>query len=147
MRHDYDLTNETRQILSGNVIDTAAEMNVADKYLYAILAGTQTDPFAKFEHLYAASVRAGGRVGLWDNKLAAIRARYEKEPPCKSPIECLTEKISSDADTTSKLVDALKDGEIDAREAEKIQAAIDKERSTLDMLEIHLQFKRELRVA
>lgn len=146
MRHTYDLTDETRKVISGNITRTAEEMNVSDKYLYGILSGDKTDPFAPFEHAYAASVRAGNPVCHWDNKLAAIRTRYEKAVPLKTEIECLTEKINSDADTTSQLVDALKDGVIDSSEAERIQHAIDKERSTLDLLEIHLQFKRDLKV-
>lgn len=146
-RHTYDLTDQTRKVLSGNVARVAEEMDVSDKYLHAILADDKTDPFSTFVHLYAAAVRAGAPVCHYDTKLAGIRARYEKQVPLKTEIECLTDKISSDADTTAQLVDALKDGVIDAREVERIQQAIDKERSTLDLLEIHLQFKQELKIA
>jgi hypothetical protein len=145
MRHQHELTDETRRVLSGNVQAIADEMHVSPQYLHAILAGSETDAFAKFEHQYAGAVRAGAPVCHWDHKLATIRARYEKQQPLKTAVQCLTEKITTDADTTSKLVDALQDGKIDGREAEKIQAAIDRERSTLDLLELHLQFKTELK--
>src|SRR6059058_2727525 len=98
MRHDYDLTNETRKVFSGNVPRIAEEANVSDKYIHGILAGSQTDPFAPFVHYYAASVRAGADIDRWDNKLATIRARYEKQMPKKPVIECLTDKLNEDAD-------------------------------------------------
>lgn len=145
MRHIYELTDETRKVLSGNVRRVAEEMHVSDQYLHAIMANSETDVFAKFEHLYAAATRAGAPVCHWDHKLAAIHARYEKQQPSKTAIQCLTDKITTDAETTSRLVDALQDGVIDAREAESIQAAIDKERATLDLLETHLQFRVELK--
>jgi hypothetical protein len=144
-RHTYELTDETRKVMSGNVPRIAEEAEVSDKYLHGILAGTETDPFAPFVHYYASSARAGAPICYWDNKLAAIRARYEKQIPNKSLIQCLTEKIESDADTSAKMVDALRDGFIDAGEADRIQAAINKERQTLDLLETHVQFKRELK--
>ena len=145
MRFTYALSDETRKVLTENVGRISEEMDVVDKYLYAILANDKTDPFAPFVRLYAAAVRSGAPVCYYDHKLAAIRARYEKSIPLKTEIDCLTDKINSDADTTSQLVDALKDGVIDAHEAERIQHAIDKERSTLDLLEVHLQFKISLK--
>lgn len=110
MRYDYPLTDETLAVLTDNVADIAAEMDVNVSYLYQILSGSQNDCFAKFQRLYAAAVRAGAPVCRWDNKLAAIRARYEKRAPLKTEIECLAEKISRDADTTAKMVDALNGG-------------------------------------
>lgn len=144
MRHDYELTDETRKTLSGNVQDIADEMHVSDKYLYGMLAGTKTDPFALFEPLYDATLAAGRSTCHWDNKLKARRAKRQKDMPRKSEIECLTDKILLDADTTAKLVDALHDGVIDAREAERIQMAIAKERQNLEVLETHLGLKRDL---
>lgn len=145
MRHRYELSNESRKVLTSHVGRVAEEMEVADKYLYAILAGDKTDPFAMFAHLYAAAVRAGAPVCHFDHKLEAIRARYEKSVPLKNVIQCLTEKICADADTNIQMIEALKDGQIDAREAENLQQAVDKERSTLELLEVHLQFKRDLK--
>jgi hypothetical protein len=143
MRHDYELTDETRKTLSGNVQDIADEMHVSDKHLYGILAGTKTDPFAVFEHLYASTCRADRETCHWDNKLAAHRAR-RKSRPSKSLVECLTDKIHSDAEATAELVDGLRDGEIDSREAERIQLAIARQRQNLDLLETHLGLRREL---
>lgn len=51
----------------------AEEMDVSDRYIRAILAGTETDPFAKFLELYRACVRAGAPVRHWDDRLAEIR--------------------------------------------------------------------------
>jgi hypothetical protein len=145
MRHTFDLTDETRKVMNGHVVRISEEANVSDKYIHAILAGTEKDPFAPFEFYYAAEVRAGAPVCHYDNKLAAIRARYEKQVPLSTAIECLTQKIQSDADGTEQWVYALRDGTIEAHEAERLQMAIDKERSILDLLETHLQFKRDLK--
>jgi hypothetical protein len=145
MRHSYDLTDETRKVLTNRVNGIADEMDVSDKYLYAILSGDKTDPFGPFAHLYAGAARHGAPTELWRHKLDAIDARYTKQAPKKTEIECLTDKINANADTTSQLVEALSDGVIDSQEAERIQKAIDKERSTLDLLEAHLQFKVELK--
>lgn len=76
MRHTYELTTETIKVLTGNVQSVAQEYGCTDKHLYAILAGTQTDPFAVMEWLYAAAVKAGCDVQPWDDKLRAIRRRY-----------------------------------------------------------------------
>jgi len=49
--------------------------------------------------------------------------------------ETLTDKITNDASTTTLLIDAIKDGRVDVREAAKIQVAIRRERDNLDELE------------
>lgn len=147
MRHTYELTDETRKVLAGNVIRTAEEMNVSDKFVYGILSGDKTDPFAPFEHLYAASVRAGNPVCIYRSKLDAIDARYENKVPLKTEVECLTDKINANAESSAQTVEALKDGVIDGAEAERLLRAIDKERAILDLLEVRLQFKRDLRIA
>src|SRR5687767_12621436 len=126
MRHIYTLSNESRKVMSGHVARIAEEADVSDSYIYGILSGDKTDPFSMFQHLYSASARAGAPVCHWDNKLDAIRSRYEKQLPLKTEIECLTAKINANADTSSQMVDALKDGVIDNAEAEKLQRAVDK---------------------
>lgn len=141
MRHTFDTTKQTIKVLTGHQAEIAEEANVSDKYLYAILAGTETDFFAPFEHYYSACVRAGAPVCHYDNRLAAIRARYEKLAPVKTEFECLSEKINANADTTSRMVDALRDGQINEVEAEKILNAIEKERNVLDIIETMMQFK------
>lgn len=138
MRETYRLTNETLNVLADKVIAIASEMDVSDKHLYAVLAGTETDPFAKFRRLYAAAVRAGADVSPWDASLSAIKARHSIASPERTQMQCLVEKITLDADTTAKLVDALHDGEIDPQEMTAIRKAIAKERDSLDVLEIYL---------
>lgn len=77
MRHVYQLQTETIKVLKTREGCIADEMNVKDRYIYAILAGGETDPFAKFLGLYTAAVRAGAPVHFWEEKLAAIRTRQE----------------------------------------------------------------------
>lgn len=45
-RHTYELTSQTIKVVNGHAGDLAEEMHVNDKHIYAILAGTYTDPFA-----------------------------------------------------------------------------------------------------
>jgi len=83
VRHIYELQPETIKTINGCAQKVAEELDVSDKYVYAILAGTQTDPFAKFKVLYAAAVRAGCDVSHWLRSLDAIRAKYYRmEPQC-----------------------------------------------------------------
>lgn len=141
MRQTYRLSDETRAVLTDYVKPISEEMNKSDKYIYAFLSESQTDLFAKFLPLYAAAVRAGAPVCHWDNRLAGIRARYEKINPGKNPAECLTEKIHIHAETTARLVEALSDGKLDEREIKQLRLDIEKERKNLNLLEMILNFQ------
>lgn len=144
MRHHHDLTDETRKTLANNCQRLAESANVSDKYMYGIMADTNTDPFAVFlSILYRPAVKAGISTVHWDARLSEIRAAGRSSR--KSSVECLTEKIQRDADTTAKMVDALRDGRIDERERRAIQEAIERERQNLDLLETVLGCKAELK--
>lgn len=145
MRTHYELSNESRKVISDHVKAIAHEYPCNDSYLYQILSGVETDCFAKFLRMYAAAVRAGADVSPWIDTLAAIRTRYQSKRPAKPLIECLTEKINSGAELATGFIEALRDGEIDAREAEHLQPGIDKLRSILDLLEKHIQHRREFK--
>lgn len=136
MRETYPITDQTLNILDGNAKQIATEMDVDKSYIYQILSSVEADPFGKFRRLYAACVRAGRDVTAWDASLASIRVRNE----CVGldTVECLSKKIALDADTTMKLVDALRDGDIDDRERSEIRRAIQRERDSLDVLEATL---------
>lgn len=135
MRVTYDLTDETRKVLTDNVKAIALEMDVNESYLYQILSSVECDSFAKYRRLYAACVRAGADVTPWDASLSAIKTRKCRE---MTETQCLVQKIERDADGTSRLVDALRDGQIDEREREAIRAALQRERDSLDVLEAFL---------
>lgn len=138
MRHQYDLTTETSKVINGHAQQIAEEMDVADKYIYRIQGGTETDPFAKFVVFFAASVRAGCDVSHWFNRLEAIEKKYRNLGICRSPFACLADKISGDAITTKRIVTSLEDGEISDKEIAQIQNAIRAERRVLDELELGL---------
>jgi hypothetical protein len=146
-RHNYPLTTETIKVLTGFQAAIAEEAGVSASYVYGITEQKHTDPFAVLVHFYAAAKRAGANTCHWRNKLDAIDARYEKATPLKDEVECLTEKIRVNAEASSKLLEALKDGVIDPYEAEALQRLVDKERALLELVELHLQLKRDLRVA
>jgi hypothetical protein len=135
-RHNYPLTPETIKVLSGFQAAIAEEAGVSASYVYGITEQKHTDFFAVLVHFYAAAKRAGANTCHWRNKLDAIDARYEKTVP-----------LRVNAEASSKLLEALKDGVIDPYEAEALQRLVDKERAILELVELHLQLKRDLRVA
>lgn len=94
MRETYRLTSETRAVLTDNVTAIAAEMDVNTSYLYQILSSVESDPFAKFHRIYAASVRAGAHVHHWDVELQTIRERYTDTTPAIEAPAKLTADIS-----------------------------------------------------
>lgn len=76
-RHIYPTSLETVKVINGRAQRIAEEMEVTDKYIYAIQAGTETDPFAKFIALYAACVRAGCDVVPWITRIRLIDEKYK----------------------------------------------------------------------
>lgn len=75
-RKTYELSQQTIQAINGHATNVAEEFGCIDKYIYAILAGTVTDPFAKFAWLFSSAVRAGCDVSPWLTELDRIRAKY-----------------------------------------------------------------------
>lgn len=67
-RHEYKgATPETVQAVKDFIKEVAFELDVTDKYLYAILAGKEPDPFARFKFWLRAVARknpAGARLYL-----------------------------------------------------------------------------------
>jgi hypothetical protein len=146
MRKPIVLSDETLTVLTDNVKAVATEYPCNTSFIYQILSGVETDCFAKFLRMWAAAVRADADVSPWLNTLLAVKTRYEKQKPDKPVVECLTDKLTQDAELATKLIEANRDGQIDSREAERILPVIDKMRSTLDLLETHLQFRCDLKV-
>ncbi len=76
MRKIHQLSDETIKVLNGSSTKVADEYGCQPQYIRAVLAGTETDPFAKFVSLYSAAVRAGCDVSHWLNRLDGIKSRY-----------------------------------------------------------------------
>lgn len=138
-RAAYGLTDETRKVINGKAARIADELGWNDKTVYKITYDELPDPFAYFIAFYKACVRAGADISHYDLRMNEAKARYNYTEKGDNAA-CLAEKILRDADTTAKMVDALKDGSIDASEAESIRKAIQKERDNLDLLEMCLGF-------
>lgn len=137
MRNTYQLTNETREVLSGNVKQIAAEMDVSDKYLYGILAGTETDPFAPFRRMFRGAARAGAPSEIWRDELAAIEenARGKKPAAAAEMNRTLLEKLRVDAAASEELAKAIADGVLDERECHILLATLNRSRAVLDEIE------------
>lgn len=123
-RKTYELSAETIKVLNGQSTKVAEEFGCDPSYMHGILAKSETDPFAKFEWLYAAAVRAGCDVSHWLNRLDAIRAKYYRmEPKCLETETAKFVKESTDVpiakindrplkDQLAEVTQALKQGEI-----------------------------------
>lgn len=105
-RHNFRLTDETIKVFNGSAKAIADEADVSDKYIHAILAGKETDPFAPFRFYYEAAARAGKDVTPYDNRLALIRSKYQ--PADKLDCKEETAKLSSE---TSDITGAVLTGE------------------------------------
>lgn len=101
-RHNFRLTEETIKVFNGGAKDIAEEADVSNKYIHAILAGTETDPFAPFQFYYAAAVRAGKDVSHYDNRLAIIRSKYQTSERLCHRVE--TAKLGTEAADVSGAV-------------------------------------------
>lgn len=129
-RRDYELTTQTVKVMNGSAKNVAEEMDVSDKYIYAILAGTETDPFSKFQVLYAAAVRAGCDVSHWENRLESIKEKYRGTPfKCVDTITSQFVKESADVaiahiDPSTSLYDQLREVNQALTKAEELKLAI-----------------------
>lgn len=135
MRHEYTTSEETIRTFSGHVKAIAEEANVSTKHIYGILAGTHTDPFAPFEHYYAAAVRSGAPTHHWEMRLAAIRERYKPSSGggLRTAYQMLLDKHATDAETTQTLLEMLEGG-LTPAEAAALKPLVDREQAILDEL-------------
>lgn len=76
MRRTYSLSTETIKVINGNATKVAEEFGCEPSYIHQILGQSVTDPFAKFEWLFASAVKAGCDVSPYLNRLDAIQAKY-----------------------------------------------------------------------
>jgi transcriptional regulator with XRE-family HTH domain len=139
--YQYELSNETRSVLTDNAKVIAEQMGVTTNYIHQILSNNETDVFSKFLRLYTACVKAGVDVTPWMASLSSIKATAVE----MDLQEATVEKIRCDSATTCKIIKATKDGEIDEREAEEIRLDLEKERAILDVIEKQLPEPNNIR--
>lgn len=77
MRHTYSLTTETIKVINGHAKEIADEMDFDPQNVYAVLAQTDNDPFAKFKAWFAGCERAGCDTQIWINSSLAIKEKYK----------------------------------------------------------------------
>lgn len=138
-RKQYPTTDSTRKAISNHVPQIADEMDLDKSYLYHILAGDVSDPWGPFRRLYRGTKAAGGDTSHWRRELDAIDAKHDKRQPTESLAKCLTKILHTNADTASKMAEALEDGIVDTRETSAILIAVSKQRKALDLIETRLQ--------
>ena len=142
-REIYELTDETRLVLSHNPQAIAEEMGKHHSFIYDFLEMRKTDVFAQFLPIYNATIRAGAPFCHWDNRMEASRLRYMKVYARHTTFECLREKLSAHNETILKLYEALDDGELSDSEIRTIQGLIQKEIEELMRLNEQLNLQRK----
>lgn len=140
-RTTYEISDQTRAVLTDKVTAIASEMDVNPSYLYQLLSGVGTDCFAKFCRLYAAAVRAGADTRYWDERLLEIRERNERrENLC---IHQETARFAQESADVSIAHIEGKDAQTLLREArEAIAQGKRLERAALDEIEAQERTKR-----
>ena len=137
MRHKYELSEETIKVLTGNISPVAAEMGVSDNYIYAVLAGTETDRFAAFEHLFISACNVPtARVEIWLDKLTAIYRAKRKAitNQVTTTAAFLQKKLKADAHSSAQLAAAITDGILDESECHAILACLAKNEEVIENL-------------
>lgn len=124
-RRQYPRTDETYDVLrKANLKNIAKEYPCDDSYLYTIKDGKSNDPYGHFRVLYKACADAGAEVDIWLNDLIAIKTKARKENLTLRDIAAtLMEKIRTDADSSAKLLESLRDNQLDRKECHEILAA------------------------
>lgn len=140
----YQLSPQTRKVLTNHVKDIAIEFDCDPSHMYQILSDVEPDPFAKFRRLFKAAVRAEAPFELWMDELSGIIARYTKAPPKRSATECLIEHIQAGSELATKMVESFADGRIDDIEAAKLQAALRDAQAALDHTMLLVQYRGEI---
>lgn len=141
-REIYELSDETRLVLSHKPEAIAEEMGKHKSFVYDFLEFRATDPFAKLLPIYNAAIRVGAPYCHWDNRMEASRARYEKIYPSKNTVQCLKEKLEAHNRTILKFYEAIEDGHLNDREIADIQALVNKEIAKLTRLNLQLSAQR-----
>lgn len=132
MREKRPTTEQTRDALDKIVGEVSYRLNKSDKYLYAILAGTESDPFAYFRPLFKAVCRVMlVRAKIWLDDLNAIylAEEYRQRPATHSfrgvPTECRKEcREAVDASMDGKSREVQIKEHHDCVEAHKARIAV-----------------------
>ena len=123
----YKRSDETYEVLRNHVGAVAKEYPSDSSYIYAIKNGDSNDPYPHFRHLFLAAARACAPVQIWLRDLNAIvaRARCSDETNEIDLVERLSDKIESDATSTSELLSAIGDRVLDRSECHRILATLE----------------------
>ncbi len=127
MSNKYPRTDETYDVLRNHVGPISKEYPCDSSYVYAIKNGDSNDPYPHFRHLFLAAARAGAPVEIWLHDLNAIvaRANCGAETETADLVARLSDKIESDADSTSELLTAIGDRKLDKVECHRILSTLE----------------------
>lgn len=124
-RKTYKLTDETYEVLKGNEQSIAKEMECDPSYIYGIRNQENPDPYPKFRALFRASANAGAPIYIWLNDLQSIGKRKKQTVTAQDFYTALIRKIEVDAQSTEEILKAVKDGEVDKHECQKIASMVE----------------------
>lgn len=122
----YTRSDETYEVLRAHVGPIAKEYPCDSSYVYSIRNGDSNDPYPHFRHLFLAAARAEAPVEIWLRDLSSILTRalpgFEADGDL---LRQLTKKISAEADSTSKILEAIGDRVLDRKECHEILAVLE----------------------
>lgn len=122
----YTRSDETYEVLRDHVGPIAKEYPCDGSYIYAIKDGHSNDPFPPFRHLFKSSAYAGAPVEIYLRDLNGILAKARPELGADGDLlRQLTKKISAEADSTSKILEAIGDRVLDRKECHEILSVLE----------------------
>lgn len=124
-RRKYTRSDATYDVLRNHVGAVSKEYPCDDSYIYAIKNGDANDPFPPFRHLFQSAARAGAPAEIYLHELNGILARSLPNDVQGDIVKRLSDKITSDSNSTSEILEAVDDREIDKAECLRILAALE----------------------
>ena len=120
----YPRTEETYDVLRNHVGSIAKEYPCCDSYISAIKNGDSNDIYAQFRQLFRAASDAGAPVEVWLRDLNGIVERRKvMASDAGDLIKHLSGRMLAEADSTSKILDAISDHDLDRSECHRILQA------------------------
>lgn len=122
----YKRSDETYEVVRDHVAAIAREYPCCESFIYGIKDGTANDPYPPFRHWFKSCAYGGGPVEKYLRDLNGIAAKAGRSEADETDLlKTLTEKIEADSASTSKILDAFGDRDLDRRECHEILDALD----------------------
>ncbi|HRJ90069.1 MAG TPA: hypothetical protein PLX39_15435 [Pyrinomonadaceae bacterium] len=138
-REAYQRSDETFKVLSGHEAEFAREADKDVSYFNKVKNGVEKDPFAHFRAMFRVACRTTADVQIWLRELDSIFERSRPQANAQDISARLLDKIQSDSETMSVLVEALSDRHLDASECHEILARLERNKQIAESIEMGIK--------